>query len=490
MSWSRRRFLGASVGAAGSAGAFVLARPRGALAQQLPGVDAHGTPRASRLFPGEYCVHADMHNHSLFSDGDGQPSSFYERMRAAGVDAAALTDHSVITDLAPFSPCGAFALGNHYRESRATDASKSCQGLVGLNEMTWASVRGLADDADRPGAFAAMAGFEWSSPTVGHVNVWFSQDFTDPLHTGGLGGIDDALAYAAAEGFEVPPLVRTVVDQLLDDVPAAGDGIVGLQQWLKAAPGSPGLGGGADAIFGFNHPGREPSRFEEFAMDPALVERAVSMELFNKTDDYLFELTDRGRPSPLVACLDAGWRPGLLGTSDEHGTDWGRPADKGRGGMYVKTLSRGAIREAMASRRFFAARGKGIRVDATANGVRMGETLAHRSGPVEFRLDLDRGPDWYGETVNVQVLMTGSVLPTIVDAIDVRIPSPDEPVITFTLPIDVADGRWVVLRLTDPATPTSDPSPDGSFDGFGYAFGYVSPFHLDPDAAPASAASW
>ncbi len=482
MGLTRRGFLGAS---AGAAGALVVARPQGVLAEELPSVDAYGTARASRLFPGEYCVHTDLHNHSLLSDGDGQPHSFWQRMREAGVDAAALTDHSTISDLAPASPCGTFAPGgDHYREEHATDESSECQGLMGLNEMTWASVRGLAADADDSDRFTAMAGFEWSSPTLGHVNVWFSEDFTDPLHTGGLGGLDEALRYAAEEGAPVPPEVEQLARTLLHDVPVAGNGMAALHEWLKAPPGSPGLGGGADALFGFNHPGREPFRFEEFVLDEGLVERAVSLELFNKDDDYLFELTDRGRPSPLVACLDAGWRPGILGTSDEHGTDWGAPDDKGRGGMWVQSLSRDSIREAMQARRFFGARGKGIRFDATANGARMGTTLGHRSGMVRFHVDLDRGPASWGQPVSIQVLMTGSVLPTLVDVVETTIPSPDEPVITFDVPVDVDDGRWIVLRVTDPTQPTSDASPDGSFDGFGYAYAYSSPFFLDPDAAP------
>ncbi len=481
MPLTRRRFLGATA----VTGAFMIARPQGVLAQQLPSLDGYGTARASRLFPREYCVHTDMHNHSLLSDGDGQPSSFYGLMRESGVDAAALTDHSVVSDLLPFSHCGTFApLGDHYTEADANELSKGCQGLSGLNEMSWASLKGMADDADATGEFAAIAGFEWSSPTLGHVNVWFTREFTDPLHTGGLGGLDDALRHAEAEGVPISPEALALIHGLVGSVPGAGDGIVGLQTWLKAAPDTLGLGGGSDGLFGFNHPGREPSRFEEFAFDAALVDRAVSMELFNKRDDYLFELTDRGRPSPLVACLDAGWRPGLLGTSDEHGTDWGAPDDKGRGGMYVTSLSRSSIRDAMQARRFFAARGKGVRFDATANGVRMGSTLGHRHGPVRFHVDLDRGPAWYGKSVNIQVLMTGSPLPRLVDAIEVTVPTPQEPVITFEVPVDIEDGRWIVLRVTDPERPTSDASPDGSFDDFGYAFVYSSPFHLDPDVAP------
>ncbi len=482
MQLSRRQFLASTTA---GAGALLVARPTGVLAQQLPSIDGWGTPRESRLFPGSFCVHSDMHNHSLLSDGDGQPDNFFGLMRESGIDVASLTDHAVINDLAPGSACGTFALpGNHYAESDANELSKGCQGIAGLDEASWQDVKAMADAAHADGDFAAIAGFEWSSPTLGHINVWFSQDFTDPLHTGGLSGLDDALLYAQNEGFPLPDEVVALAQQLLADVPAAGNGIVGFQDWLKTGPGSPGLGGGSDGIFGFNHPGREPSRFEDFAFDADLVDRAVSMELFNKTEDYLFELTDKGRTSPLVACLDAGWRPGILGTSDYHGTDWGTPDNRGRAGMYVSSLSRDSVRTAMEARQFFAARITGLRLDASANGVRMGQTLGHSAGVIRFHLDVDRGPGWYGKRLNVQVLQTGSPLPTVVDNVEVVVPTPSEPVISFEVPIDVANGRWVVLRLTDPDEPAEELSPDGSYDGFGRSFAYASPFYLDPDQAP------
>ena len=37
-------------------------------------------------------------------------------------------------------------------------------------------------------------------------------------------------------------------------------------------------------LAGFNHPGREPGRFQEFAFDPRVRGRVVSLELFNR--DY------------------------------------------------------------------------------------------------------------------------------------------------------------------------------------------------------------
>ena len=97
-----------------------------------------------------------------------------------------------------------------------------------------------------------------------------------------------------------------------------------LLDWLRREPGLV-LDGGADGIAGFNHPGREQGRFEEFRFDPRVRDQMVSLEMFNRRDDFLFEGSADGRSSPLCACLDAGWRTGITGVTDEHGIDWGTP---------------------------------------------------------------------------------------------------------------------------------------------------------------------
>ena len=63
--------------------------------------------------------------------------------------------------------------------------------------------RGLADTADLDRAITAIRGFEWSSTNLGHVNVWFSDSWTDPLTEGGL--IDpQALVEVAGPGLGDP----------------------------------------------------------------------------------------------------------------------------------------------------------------------------------------------------------------------------------------------------------------------------------------------
>ena len=458
---SRREFL--KTGAA--AGALFLARPWSrAIAATLGGEPGTAASRTSRLFPGTTLVHADLHNHSLLSDGDGDAAQAFVKMRDAGLDVAALTDHST--------------LGVGIGEGcTAPDCS-----VMGIDEERWQEIKEHADAANADGSFVAIRGFEWSSPAMGHVNVWFSDRWIDPLHTGGATTGEGAAQFLHQE---VPGAdqISHELDELVRQFPTNGTSMRAFYEWLRQPGSTPGLGGGLDGIAGFNHPGREQGRFGYFAPDPRLDGQLVSLEMMNRREDYVYEGTDEGFPSPLVDCLDKGWRVGLLGVTDEHGTDWGTPLGKGRGGIWVDALTRNGVKEGMRARRFFATRERGLRVDAAANGVRMGGVLPHSSGAVRFQLDIDRGSSWYGHPLSVQVLRPGTLMPTVAHVQDVRVPISEgdaaEPVISFEVPINAADGRWVVLRVSDPSQP-ADARADATWRGFGNAVAYASPFFLQP----------
>ena len=128
---------------------------------ELP--DAWGTSRASRLFPGSWLAHADLHNHTRLSDGAGDPRLAFGSMRAAGLDVAALTDHSRWASL-------------------FLDLTKA-PGWTGIDPRAWRQTNALAEAANTDGAFVALHGFEWSHAAFGHMNVWDSERFTDPLRS-------------------------------------------------------------------------------------------------------------------------------------------------------------------------------------------------------------------------------------------------------------------------------------------------------------------
>ena len=139
----------------------------------------------------------------------------------------------------------------------------------------------------------------------------------------------------------------------------------------------------------------------------------------------------------------------------------------------------------MQARRFFSTRLRGLRLDATMNGVRMGQVVGHRSGEVHLQLDLDRGTGWAGRPLVAQLLQTGRPLPTIVAEHAFTVARRVPPVVSFRAPIDVEDGRWVVLRIVDPAQELDRRAPAG-YASSGGAIAYAAPFFLDPDRAPAA----
>ncbi|MGH3336696.1 MAG: CehA/McbA family metallohydrolase, partial [Nocardioides sp.] len=333
-----------------------------------------------------------------------------------------LTDHATYSEN---------ALGDVLTDALPPDYHQA----AGLTPNGWARTREYADAANTDGAFTAIRGFEWSEPLLGHVTVWFTEHYVDVLQAGLMA-----------------PLL----------------------EWLRREPGLV-LDGGADGIAGFNHPGREPGRFEEFRFDPAARDQMVSLEMFNRRDDYLFEGWADGISSPLCACLNAGWRTGISGVTDEHGVDWGHPEGKGRTGLWVSDHSRAGVKAAMQARRFFATRTSGLRVDATASvaggpTVPMGSVLP-ASGDATFTLDLARDDTWLGRRLAVQVLRPGTDAPVVPLVQEFVVGD----LVTVTVPLDRANGDWVLLRIADPTQPNATPGPAGH-PGNDLGIAYTSPW--------------
>jgi hypothetical protein len=420
-----------AVTASGAAG-LVMAGALGPRSLAIAGqgaVPRSGARRLSRVSRGTRLVHADLHNHTLMSDGDGDPAAAFASMRAAGLDVAALTDHSTLSD-SVLGEVLAELLPPEYRD------------VAGLTPSDWRRTGRLADAADRDGRFTAIRGFEWSEPLLGHVNVWFTEHYVDVLQAGLM-----------------QPLF----------------------EWLRREPGLV-LDGGAGGLAGFNHPGREPGRVQEFTYDPRVRDQVVSLEMFNRRDDYLFEGYADGRTSPLTACLDAGWRCGITGVTDEHGTDWGVPEGKGRTGLWVAQHSRRGVKRAMRARRFFATRTSGLRLDATATpggrrsdrpAVRMGGLLPVRRGRVTLRLDLARDREWRGRELTAQVLTGGGGVPRVLDVVPFEV----GPVTTFTTVVDADASDWFLVRVADPEQPNATPGPAGH-PGNDLGIAYTSPWWL------------
>lgn len=102
---------------------------------------------------------ADLHGHSQLSDGTGTPEDWYRYARdVAALDVAALTDH------------------DHW-------------GIVLLDERPelWQRILRAANEANAPGEFVSLPGYEWTSWIHGHRHVLYFAD-EGPL----LSSLDDA----------------------------------------------------------------------------------------------------------------------------------------------------------------------------------------------------------------------------------------------------------------------------------------------------------
>jgi hypothetical protein len=442
---SRRSVLKGLAGLAG----LVAARPLGGLAASaLGGPGSAAASRRSRLFPRSraFVVHTDLHNHTLVSgDAVGSPEVAYADMRRRGLDVASLTEHAIS--------------GKDHGEVSCPDHESPCRIFEGINETDWREMREVADRFDDPGRFVTVPGFEWSTPTIGHCNVWYSADYTDALHQNAFvtpRAISEAdrvgLPSEIADQFETAPDIATMS---------------GFYDWLQSPPDRVLRGGGNDGIACFNHP-NEFGNFEGFRYDPAVAPYLVSVEALNQDRDFFWYGSDRDMPNPLATCLDAGWRVGFTGVSDEHGPPYGRP-NRGRGGLWVRDLTRNGVRTALATRRSFASFVPGLRLDAAANGAPMGGVVRTGFDRLRVRLDIDRGPAWAGKRLLVEAVTSGARL---AGTFPIRVPAPGRPPPEFTVR---GARRWLFLRITDPAR-RPDRLATEPYRSHGGVVAYASPF--------------
>ena len=429
-------------------GGLVALRPFRALAGSPLGGVAAGPSRRSKLFPRgrAFLVHTDLHNHTLVSgDAVGSPEVAFRDMRRRGIDVASLTEHAIS--------------GKDHGEVTCGDHELPCRTITGINQTDWEAMREVADRFDDPGRFVTVPGFEWSTPTVGHCNVWYSRDFTDALHQNAF-FTPTAIAEADRIGFP-PEIVNN-----FEDAPELAN-MNGFWDWIASSPDRPVLGGGNDGIACFNHP-NEFGTFDDFEYDAEAARRVVSFEALNTDRDFFWFDADRDRPNPFNACLDAGWRVGFTGVSDEHGPPYGRPG-RARGGLWVTSLTRQGVRAALETRRSFATFEAGLRLDATANGVPMGGVVKRGWDALRVRLDVDRGSAWTGRKLIVEAITSG---PELASVFKIRVPRPQDPPVAFTVK---GAGDWMFLRITDPSR-KADPKATPPYRSHGRALAYASPF--------------
>jgi hypothetical protein len=263
----------------------------------------------------------DLHSQTSFSDGTGTPELAFQQTKAAEwKDFFAVTDHSEWLAF-PFQ------------------ADTDCIGpqVVGcysspMPERTEWEETGFQAQRFTDESFLAVRGFEWSSPVEGHVNVYNTQVWTDSVQTG----------------------------------PAP---MTGLYAWLE------GQRLDEQAFATFNHPGREPLLFDEFAYEPRLDDEFASLEAFNRDDDY---------SDTYLKALDAGWHVGAVGVSDAHGAAARVDRSQAHTVALLDSFTKPGLTRAYVDQHTVATLGSDQDARLLVDGVLMGGTVPDPGAAVEI----------------------------------------------------------------------------------------------------------
>lgn len=244
-----------------------------------------------------------FHDHSELSlDAEGDPYEAYRTARdLAELDFYSLADHAEYLILWPW-------------------------------DNKWDILRDAANAAYQPHQFAALWGFEWSNPLLGHITVVNSEGFVSAVDTYSLGSF---------------------------------------HRWLSKQAGP---------FAFFNHPGDfdyTGREFRRFRLFPEGVPNLVGMELWNESngfDRYHYAGSWESDTSFFDLALQQGWRIAPGGGQDNHRRGWGLRNDF-RIGVQALELTRDGIAGAFLARRFYSTEDKNLLLDFRSSGHPMGSRL-------------------------------------------------------------------------------------------------------------------
>ena len=313
-----------------------------------------------------------MHEHSAYSDGDihSIPRDYFRVIREAGYDFVGSSEHSDTLDTAVFISLGAGCF-------TTPDGLLTCLTPTADELVKWRSTATQVRE-ESSADFLAIRGFEWTSDRFGHINVYFSENFSN---------------------------AKTDLGYLVT--------METFWQWFGRDPNAIGLGGsvtapvpfggGGDGLAHFNHPGDkclgegDPGcNWNDFTLVPSAVERLFGIELYNggsRRDRY---------ESDWMRALDKGWRLSPIGSEDEHGTMYGSDTLP-KTVTIASELTEAGFREAWLARRTYALfSDQHLRADLDAAGHPMGSTVNCDAGsavPFDVQIRKADGGAFAGELV-------------------------------------------------------------------------------------------
>ena len=331
-----------------------------------------------------------MHEHSSYSDGEPTsiPADYFRIAQTAGYSFVGSSEHSDSLDIGNFLALHASCTpGDDQFDPQSVEYcffNPTADNLV-----KWASTLTQARDASSE-RFLAIRGFEWTSDVFGHINVYFSTNFTNAKTDGGYALTMDTFW----EWFTRDP-----------NTPGLGGSATSIG--INGGAGVP-FGGGDDALAHFNHPHdkcqtqNDPSGvatglcdWNDYEYIPAAAERMFGMELYNDGNR-----DDRYQPY-YARALDKGWHLSPIGSEDEH---FGQYAveERPKTVTLASSLKPEDFKSAWLARRTYAlSPGQHLRAALTADQDHpMGSTLTCESGktvPLDVAMTQKDGSAFNGE---------------------------------------------------------------------------------------------
>ncbi len=292
----------------------------------LEGARATVAPIVVRKAPTQRLVWADLHGHSGLSDGTGTPADYLAYAKEiARLDVVALTDH------------------DHW-------------GLHPLDEDPAAIVRlfDTIDRAERPGRFVTLPGYEWTSWLHGHRHVLYF----DPARPGGDADSDARPVFSSIDPATDRP------DEL----------------WAA-------LGDRAALTFAHHTAGEPVATNWSYAPDPVLEPVVEIASVHGQSESFDATSAVRGGIQGAFAldALKRGARLGFVGSGDSHDGHPGlariAAGQSGLAGLFVESLSRDAVLDALRRKRSFATNGSRPWLDVRLDDTPMGGTFEAIADP-------------------------------------------------------------------------------------------------------------
>lgn len=331
-----------------------------------------------------------MHEHSSYSDGQPTaiPADYFRVADTAGYSFVGSSEHSDSLDAGNFLALHASCTPGDAAFDPASVEYCFLNPTMD-NLVKWASTRTQVTEASND-HFLAIRGFEWTSDVFGHINVYFSTNFTNAKTDGG---------YAVT--------METFWDWFTRDPATPGLGGSATSTAINGGAGVP-FGGGSDGLAHFNHPHdkcqtkNDPTGvtvglcdWNDYTYIPAAAERMFGMELYNDGN------RDDRYQSYYARALDKGWHLSPIGSEDEH---FGQYAVESRPKTVTlaEALTEAGFKAAWLARRTYAlSPGYHLRASLTADQDHpMGSTLSCTAGktvPLDVTMTEQDGRAFIGE---------------------------------------------------------------------------------------------